>query len=902
MKITQCRISHLANPLGIDLGKPVFSFAVENGEDRTAKSRIRILEEGKTVHDTGWQEDTSGTIPLPLSLKPRAAYQWKVSCISGSGEKADSAWQHFETGKMTEPWRASWITCSWENDRSPVFQKAFSLPKAKKVTRARLYICGLGLFVVGLDGRRVSRNHLMPGCVDYDSSFPAWTLDLTENLQNKDDKSEEHTLQITLGNGWYRGRFGFTEREKKPFALLAELHLLYEDGTEEALGSGKDWDVCESSILSSGIYDGEIRDDTAPVHRGKAQLLTEPMPPVHDTFSLPVVETEELSPEFLPADAGEYLLDLHQNFAGIFRLHVHEPYGTRVLLRFGELLEDGKLCRRNLRSAKQEYTYTSDGKEHILTPEFTYYGYRYVRISGISHLTQGDFTGIPLCSGFARTGFLQTGVPEVNQLLSNVLWGMRSNFLDNPTDCPQRDERMGWTGDAAVFSGTALDLGDTAAFFRKYLYEMHGEQKKRDGAVPETVPAFGTSNTGALWGDAVCTIPWNVYLATGDATVLEENYEGMLDWIRYIQRIDGEDRGWRKVRQYGDWLALDSLYPEKGIAEGGTDKGFLADVYYRKSILIAAKSARILKKKESEGLYCLAQKIRDRILNDFYAPSGRCCIDTQTGLALSIMEGLGDRKMAGERLSELLLCNKNHLKTGFAGTPVLLPALSAAGCSDQAYQILLSHGYPGWMYEIDHGATTIWERWDSVSEDGTLSSTGMNSLNHYAYGSVAEWLFTHAAGLQTMEDHPGYQMARIAPKINARLKNLDLSLATAAGTYHIFWKVTDLHHAKVSIQIPTNAMAEVVLPGIHGMYAGGEHAFEIESVKPLRRVYTPEDDLKTLYADEKSREILYDLVPELDSFLFYTMSYPLRETLTNLGYSDRIEAFGKALREEAEEI
>ena len=813
MRITNGKVCHLTDPIGYALGTPVFSWIVEESKGKKAEcARLIVRTDAQTVMDTGWAQLDSLCTKGNFEPAPMTEYFWTVMVRSDAGEEAVSEEYRFETGKMNTPWQGKWITCDSTEERHPVFYRQISLKGAVK--KARLYICGLGLYEAYYNGKKIGEEYLTPYCNNYQNFLQAETFDVTEELQ------KSGTLAVELGNGWYKGRFGFDEspfRYGNEWKLIAEVHLFYENGEKEIIGTDDSWMVKRSNITFSNIYDGEHRDDTLPETEPlKAVFSDEAMMP-EDRISVSLKAHERIQPEILVTPAGETVADMKQNISGIFTLRVHEPEGTVIHVQAGEVLQDGCFYRDNLRTAKAEYIYVSDGNEHILRPKFTFYGYRYLKIEGIKDLKSENITGIALYSDIEKLGSLSTGNPKLDQLISNSRWGMKDNFVDVPTDCPQRDERMGWTGDAQVFSATAMYFADTYAFYRKYMYDMAKEQAKYDGLVPMVVPSFGMADdpnpmgsTATVWGDATTIIPWNQYQFSGDLSILKEHYPAMKAWVEYIRRTDGEDHHWRHVFHFGDWLALDGAARPDAVL-GGTEEGFIADVYYRKSALIVSETAELLGYGEDAETYRkLAEKIEKGIYEEFYTPNGRCAIMTQTGEILSIMNDLGSKDSAAAVLSKLLENNNRKLKTGFVGTPLLCFALTKAGRDDLAYDLLLNEEYPGWLYEVNLGATTIWERWNSLDETGHISSTGMNSLNHYSYGAIVQWMFERCAGLSSLR--PGFRKARIAPLPHAALDHLEMEYMSAAGPWHVSWKNADRKHLQISVHVPFGAEAEVVLP------------------------------------------------------------------------------------------
>lgn len=884
MKITNCKTNHMVNPLGYQLGKPVFSYIVEESAGtRQIQARICVAQdesmEQKLV-DTGWREDIDSLAYAPeLELVPCTRYYWTAAVQSDAGEEAVSDVNWFETGKMDQEWKASWITCE-EKKGHPIFRK--EILADGKVKRARLYICGLGLYETGINGEKVGEELFTPYSNDYNQWLQYQTYDITDRVQ------ENVVLEVLLGNGWYRGRFGFwIAPEHKGYysdtlKLIAEVRMEYEDGHESVIGTDESWEVRYSHITDSSVYDGETWDMTLEDEgTTRAILCGETMAPLSERYSTPVKVREKIVPiELIHTPAGEMVLDLGQNLSGIFSLKVSVPAGEKVHLQFGEILQQGNFYRDNLRSAKAEFIYISDGKEREIVPRFTFYGYRYVKVEGIPNLQKEDFTALALYSEFPERGTLTTGNEKVNRLIQNARWGQKGNFIDVPTDCPQRDERMGWTGDAQVFSPTALYFSDSYAFYRKYLHDCWMEQKEHDNMVPNMIPSAGGTIQGcsAVWGDVVCIIPWNLYRFYGDKTILEEQFDSMKAWVDYITTVDGDHHGWRTTFQFGDWLALD--HPESRGAEqvmGGTDEGFIADVYYAHSAELVAKAAEVIgKKDEAEKYNALAQKVREGIRGEYYSATGRCCCNTQTAHLLTLHYDLIEEK---ERAKQALISKfeeSNHkLRTGFVGTPLLCNVLSDYGMDDLAYELLLNEEYPGWLYAVNLGATTVWERWNSVLEDGSISGTGMNSLNHYSYGSVVEWMFRHCAGLNPAAEVPGFRKVCFKPSINWKLQKLAAVYQSAAGTYRSAWEVLDKTHIRIEAEVPFGCEAELILPfakaetyedRTNPMFAKTEngvcilgpgcYSITYETEKPLYCLFSTNNSIKELMENPKTREIM----------------------------------------------
>lgn len=905
MRIINCKTNHIINPVGYMMENPVFSWQVEDAEGKfQTKARICIARDKgmkDICADTGMTEKADSiATEVSLELEPRTRYYWTVTVQSDAGEEAVSDVNYFETSKMQEPWKAKWIGCE-RKERHPVFIKDIRVDK--ELTSARLYICGLGLYEAAVNGKKVSNEYLTPYCNNYEEWLQYQTFDVTEELKNGG------RLSVMMGSGWALGRFGFFSKPGDPgeyraeMELIAELCLTYADGSSEVTGTDETWRVRRSNITFSSIYDGEHRDDTLPDTGEEPVKLIVENTPLTARLSPPVLVQEELpAAELIHTPAGEAVFDIGQNIAGIFRLHVHEPAGTRIHIQFGEVLQEGNFYTENLRTALAEYIYISDGTDKILEPHFTFYGFRYVKIEGIIDLKSEDFTALAVYSDLKQAGRLETGHEKVNRLISNTEWGLKGNFLDVPTDCPQRDERMGWTGDAQVFSPTACFLRDSYAFYRKYLYDMSTEQKNLNGKVPNVIPSFvkdAYRDTGSVWGDAATIIPWNMYVFYGDSGILRERFDDMKAWVDYIGTEDGDSHGWRRRFHNGDWLALDNPAGGDDQCIGGTDTGYIADIYYAYSAEIVAKAAGILGKVQEEEKYReLSRKIRRGVVEEYFSLTGRCCFNTQTALLMALRFDIApSRDKAREMLYKKFQDTKGKLQTGFVGTPILCSQLTEEGMEGLAYDLLLNEDYPGWLYEINLGATTMWERWNSLNADGTVSSTGMNSFNHYSYGSVVEWMYRYVAGLNLLEEAPGFRQVKIRPVPDRRIGYAHMSYNSAAGCYEISWKADDDYHLTISISVPFGCRAELFLPyapedvyslkntmftdvrdGICHLLPG-KYQVSYQTTCALRRVYGRKDTVETLLANKGTRDVLEKYMPHLSCVPDFICGMSLEDAL-----------------------
>ena len=863
MRVYDAKVNHMTNPMGFFMDGVSFSWKVDEARGKAQKAaRVRVAADEKMqeiLFDSGMDEQADSlAYPVELALEPRTRYFWQVAVLSDAGEEAGSEVQWFETSKMSEEWTGKWLTCDSTEKRHPIFSK--EIAPAKEMAKARLYVTGLGLYEAYIDGKKVGDEYLTPYSNNYNRWVQYQTYDITDQIAGGGK------LSILLGNGWYKGRFGFSAFEDKGYygnewKVIADVVLTYTDGTEEVIGTDESWTVTRSRIMFSNLYDGEQIDATAPELPAEEPTVCDaPKGRLEARRSLPVVAHEHIKPvELIHTPAGEQVFDMGQNFAGIFTFRVKEPAGTKIHIQTGEVLQKGNFYNENLRSAKSEYIYISDGNETVIRPHFTYYGYRYVKVEGVSDLKIEDFTGLALYSDIEMGGDVETGHDLVNQLVSNVRWGMKGNFIDVPTDCPQRDERMGWTGDTQVFSPTATFLADTYAFYSKYLHDMYTEQMDLDGMVPDVVPSAGVHSTACVWGDSSCIIPWNMYQFYGDKKILEDQYDSMRNWVDYISRVDGDNHGWRSVFHYGDWLALDNPSGKTDEVMGGTDEGYIANVYYAASAGIVAKAARVLGYEADAKTYqALCDEQFEEVKKEYFSQTGRCCIKTQTALILALKYHLSENEELTKKTLRLLFqISGDKLKTGFTGMPLMCPVLSENGMNDLAYTLLLNEDYPGWLHEVKLGATTVWERWNSLDENGDISSTGMNSLNHYAYGSILEWVFRYVTGFRVSEEHPGSRHLLIAPTLNWKLKRAKGSYHSAAGTYETSWELADPSHVTVKVTVPFGCTAEIVLPLVsqetladqsNPLFAdvrdgkcfvgAGTYEVSYETTKPAKKMYS----------------------------------------------------------------
>lgn len=889
MKIVRLKTNHLINPVGYWMDEAVVTFTVVDSLAMQKESaRIVVALDSHfddLVFDSGHRNDIDESgFPLPLLFKPMTRYYWKVYVKAGN-EEAWSDVAYFETPRSRKAtWKAEFITQSFSQDENPVFVKDLQLQA--RPAKNRMYAIGLGAYEMYVNGKKVGKECLLPGIHDYDSYLQYETFILPF-------KKGHNVIEARCGCAWYKGQYGLTKPypAQNEHCFIAEIHLWDESGNEAILGSDSTWMCRKNQVRTDGIYSGELYDASfmdAALHPTKILSNSRSMKKrLCPRISPPITVHERIKPNLLTTSKNEYVLDMGQNMVGWLEFKADLPKGTRIHFLFGEILQDGCFYRENLRSAEAAFTYIASGKQEVVRQHYTFYGFRYVKLEGFPEKPNPAwFRGLVIHSEMEETARLSTSSEDLNQLISNVRWGMKGNFLDTPTDCPQRDERMGWTGDAQIFSDTALFLADTYAFYSKYLHDLASEQKKYGGSVPYVVPAPRYPLHGAsVWGDAATVIPWNSFVHFGDASILKAQYQSMRDWVEYMRNADVESGNrhlWMTGNQFGDWLALDAT--DLGGFFGATDAYFIASAYYFHSVGILAKAARILSKEKDADFYSSLQNdIRTAFIHEYFTKKGRLAIDTQTAYALAIGLDLfpdETNTRLGRDFRKRIKADGFKLTTGFVGTPFLCSSLLKSGNEDLAFNLLFRKEYPGWLYEVALGATTIWERWDSVLPDGRISGTTMNSLNHYAYGSILAWIIRDIVGFAPDEASPGFKNSIISPHPADQLKSVEGTFMTPYGEYAITWK----KHAKsfsLIFTVPFGCTAKVLLPRgaslpfngnlpwehdeVSGCYVAlvhaGKHRVDCTLKGPYERTYTLERAPLELMADRKARKVILKYFP-----------------------------------------
>lgn len=913
MKIIRCKTNQKYNPIGFllktesnPMGNPFLSWEVVDAKSHFAKC-VQIIVSKKIdfteiVYDSGTMDGyPKNCMRILLKPEPYTRYYWKVIVSTEQDGIVESDVQFFETGKGEDRWQASWIGCPELETENPVFSQDMVAEKEKNV---RFYICGLGIYELYVNGQRCGEEYFAPGCNEYDK----WLQYQTYELKLKQGNNH---IQVSLGNGWYRGRFGLLGGKQlygDQFALIGELWDM--DTHELLVKTDETWKVEKGATVQNNFYDGEEQWESkrsgeqysatvmTDLDEKKKTILTE-------RLSLPVKIHEVFKPSaVIKTPKGETVIDFGQNMAGFVRFRADEDLDTVIHLQYGEVLQDGCFYRENLRSAKAEFIYHGTGKKETVQPHFTYYGFRYVKIEGLTKpFDEYEFEACALYSDLEQTGIMTTGNEKVNQLISNIAWGQKSNYVDIPTDCPQRDERLGWTGDTQVFAGAACFMRNSYSFLDKFCKDLYETQKKL-GCIPNTIPAFDDKQPScAAWADAAVIIPWTLYQFYGNEQILADQYESMKMWVDSVDEEvnkTNEHHIWKPSFGYGDWLARDHDNPSERML-GGTELAYVSTAYYYYSTSLVAKAAKVLKKVDWEKYEKRSLEIKQDFLNEYYSPTGRLAVNTQTAYILALYMGLypeGKEERVARELHEKLENCQVYLKTGFVGTAYIMKVLSKYGYHEDACTLLLNEGVPSWLYAVNLGATTLWERWDSLLPDGKVNGTDMNSLNHYASGAVIEWMYQYLAGICPVEEYPGFSHIECRPNPCRALKTMCCKYDSAAGTYRVEWEFLPEKKMKVKVAVPFGATASLDLPYSDMKYEleAGEYTYiyrrendgtehintfmpfsalrKVEEVKPiLQELFPGYEGIPETFAKESIRslaklpyfDIQEDTLDEIDS-------------------------------------
>lgn len=850
--ISGLRCEHLVNPLGLTIANPRLSWLVEDAPESSWQQAYQIqvashpdrLRSGQPdLWDSG-KVSSRQSVFIPYggqTLGSRQRVFWAVRTWNENDRPLPwSKIAYWEMG-LLEPgdWRGKWIGRSNPTSElsppCPFLRKGFFIDQP--VRRGRLYISARGVFEAWLNNDRVGEDYLTPGWTEYPKRLEYSVYNITKWL-----KEGENALGVILGDGWYCGTLLFQNQRAHygdEASLLAQMVLDYEDGSCEVIATDDTWKLAEGPLVRSDLYHGEIYDAqkeladwTSPGYEDSDWHTVEVLQAYGGKLvgktAPPVRVIEELAPKAIVEQSpGIRILDLGQNMVGIYRLRIAgATRGQQIQLRFGEMLqEDGSLYTANLRKAKATDTYVCrGGGEEVYLPRFTFHGFRYVEISGYPGTLNADaFAGLVLHTDMEPTGKFECSDPLVNQLQSNIVWGQKGNFLDIPTDCPQRDERLGWTGDAQVFLSTACFNFNVAGFFSRWLEDMSLAQFE-DGAITDVVPAvMATSRLAnaadlevcrsrqgnAAWADAAVICPWVLYQRYGDTGILESSWSMMCGWIEY-QRATSKDLI-RPETSYGDWLAVDAEAP----GEAPTPSDLIGTAYFAHTTGLMAGIAGLLgKTREAEQYGELHNAVLAAFNRKYVDETGRIAGDTQTAYLLSLAFDLLPKvqeEYAVNRLVELIEQADDHLSTGFVGTPLLCPVLSRYGRTDVAYRLLMRKSYPGWLYTVLNGATTMWERWNSWTEEEGFGAVGMNSFNHYAYGAIGQWLYATVGGIDVHPDCPGFEKILIQPQPGGGLTYAKAELKTPYGWVKSYWRIENAVFY-LDVTVPANSSALVTLP------------------------------------------------------------------------------------------
>lgn len=708
--------------------------------------------------------------------------------------------------------KGKWIKATEaKDDACYEFYKDFSAEK--KIKNALLKITAMGMYRAFLNGKRVGNELFTPYWTEYDKHIQYQCYDVTEMLEAR------NVIEVICAEGWAVGfvRAGAEYRRHYAdnIALRFVLEIEYDDGSCEYIVSDEDVKVRISHIIKSSIYNGETADKTAVrTELGCAEEDTAIQTEIIEQIGEKVTEQEEIRPrKLIVTPSGERVIDFGQNLAGYVEVRANGKRGDKIVLSHAEVLDgDGNFYTENLRSAEQKNTYVLDGSgNEVFKPMFSWQGFRYVRVDEYpdSNIDLANFKAIVVHSDIKRIGDFVCGSQKLNQLYHNIIWGQKSNYVDVPTDCPQRDERLGWTGDAQVFVRAAAINFDVERFFEKWLTDLRAVQEA-DGGVGWLVPSCNLhypENISSGWGDAAVICPWEIYMAYGNKHMLEVQFESMRRWVEYIRNFGEEEYLWLGGKQFGDWLGMDN---EDGSLNGATSFDYVSSAYYARSTELLIKAGKAIGKNidDYEDLYGnIVKAFKNR-----FTENGMPIEKTQTAYAIALYFGLcDDREKTAYVLNEMIRENGTRLSTGFIGTPYLLHALSENGYEDTAFDLLLQEKFPSWLFSVNQGATTMWEHWDGLKKDGSFWDKKMNSFNHYAYGAVYDWIFGVAAGIKVMEDGAGYRHIKIKPSPDRRIGFIKAHTETRTGIVSSYWYYCE-NCINFEFEIPEGTVAEIELP------------------------------------------------------------------------------------------
>jgi alpha-L-rhamnosidase len=859
MRPYDLRCEYETKPLGIDTPAPRFSWKLRaplrRGATQSAR-RIQVSEHPlfTSAHWDSEEAPCSRSVHVEYTgapLKPRTRYWWRAQAWDDAGHSdgwSEPGW--FETGLMGEGWAARWISAEKEPQDAVclLLRREFSVEGS--VRSARIYATARGVYRLWLNGAVVGDRLMTPGWTAYEKRLQYQAYDVTGML-----RAGDNALGAMLGYGWYGGEISshiWPAGVQPPRELLLELYIEYADGRRHIVATDGAWKATAGPVLMSDIYQGETYDARREIphwsepglRKGRWRSVS-----VADAGDFSAVTAQEGPPvrrigEIRPAALfrtrdGETVLDMGQNMTGFLRFTVTGEAGGRVELKHFEALDEGgNVYLANLRFARQTVQYTlKGGGPETYEPTFTFQGFRYVWIAqwpGQPRLEQ--FTGVVTHSDMEPTGRFSCNDELVNRLQHNILWSQKGNFLDVPTDCPQRDERLGWTGDAQAFIPTACFNYLAAPFFAKWLRDMAAEQTEA-GGIPNVVPAVISGDSSAAWGDAATICPWTLYEYYEDKRLLAECYPMMKRWVEYIRAQCGDESLWNTGLHFGDWLALDA---PAGSYTGATSKDLIATAFYAHSARLLAQAAAILEHEEDAQEYKkLYKRVRRAFREEFVTPNGRLACPTQTAQAIALRFDLLDkpaRKRAARMLKALIDERDGRLSTGFVGAPHLCHALTESHLHEEACALAAKRDYPSWLYPVAKGATTIWEHWDGIRPDGSYWPPEMNSFNHYAYGSIGDWLYRNILGIAPDPSAPGFRRAIVHPLPCGAFTQASGSLATLYGELGVSWRLAG-GRFELDLTVPENTCAKVALPGAakRGVLESGNPLAQAAGIRDIGR-------------------------------------------------------------------
>ena len=850
LTIYDLQCENFVSPIGISTDKPRFSWKIRSDARSCAQCSYQIQLASDSIFENiiwdsgrvaGDQSQLCEYRGEPLDADTR--YYFRVRIEDNHREKSEWVESMFETGIFNaNDFKANFIGSPLDKPEDSCglyFRHGFTVDG--EIAHAKVYATALGMYDLHMNGSKVGDAYFAPGFLSYKKHLQVQAYDVTDAI-----RPGENVIGAIVGAGWYKGDLVWARKRNhygSKNALFVQLHITYKDGHKQTVMTGEDWQTGLGPITFSELYHGETYDanladpNWCNTIEGGHYVKCDMVPFDKSVMCMQtgefVREQEIVHPiAKIKTPAGETVFDFGQNMVGYVRVKVSGSKGDRVRLGFAEVLDkDGNFYTENMRVARNDIIYILSGEgEEVFHPHFTFQGFRYVRVIEFPGFAQSDnFEGVVLDSDMRTTGEFECSNELINRLVKNVSWGFKGNSVDVPTDCPQRDERLGWTGDAQVFIRTASFLRDTRAFYSKWLDDMACDQMD-DGRIPNVVPDLIKEGGACGWGDAATICPWTQYLCYGDKRELKKNYPMMKKWVEYIHHVATKGVYWDTGFHFGDWLALDA---KEGSYFGATPNDLTATAYYAYSTLIMSKAAAVLGySSESANYMRLHNDIVDYFKREFFTPNGRLSVPTQTAHVLALMfdlvpENAIQRTIDG--LVKLIETNGNHLTTGFLGTPYLCYALSRYGRMDVAIKLLMREEYPSWLYAVKQGATTIWEHWDGIKPDGSFWSPDMNSYNHYAYGCILDWMVEVLAGINIDDRITAYKRFTITPQLPNEWDSLKCSYNSLYGKIAISI-ARNGENLDITLTVPENTTCVFKLGDCKKDFGSGTYEFSCPNV------------------------------------------------------------------------